>query len=92
MNSFVIQKVVINSNGKNIFGLLYEPLLEGKIPLVIYSHELANTHERGIGYAKYLASHGIATYIFDYCGGSNASKSDGITTEMSILTEKKDLL
>ncbi len=92
MNSYIIKKIQINNNGKNIFGLLYMPLVDIPIPLVIYNHELANTHERGIGYAKYLASHGIATYIFDYCGGSNYSKSDGITTEMSILTEKQDLV
>ena len=91
MKKYVIEQINIDSNGNNIYGLLYKSIGNNKMPLVIYSHELANTHERGILYAEYLASNGFATYIFDYPGGSSESKSDGKTTEMSVLTEKKDL-
>jgi len=35
---------------------------------------------------------GYLTYTFDFCGGSVIKgKSDGLTTEMSVLTEVKDL-
>ena len=88
MNSYIIRQITIDDR---IYGLLYEPLINGKKPLAIYAHELANTHERGEEYAKFLASHGIVTYIFDFCGGSNNSKSIGKTTEMSVLTEEDDL-
>lgn len=91
MKSYVKSEIIINNNGKKIYGILFKPLVEAKIPIVVYSHELANNHERGINYAKYLASNGIGCYVFDYCGGSNNSKSDGKTTEMSILTEENDL-
>ncbi len=30
-------------------------------------------------------------YIFDFCGGGNNSKSDGVTTEMTIFTEKENV-
>ena len=84
---------VININVRNdgIFGYLYMPKGNEKYPLVIYSHELANNYEIAIPYAEYLASKGIATYIFDYPGGSNNSKSKGKTTDMTISTEVKDL-
>ncbi len=91
MKSYIKRKILISNNGNKIYGILYKPLIEGKIPIVVYSHELANNHERGIEYAKYLASNGIGCYVFDYSGGSNNSKSSGKTTEMSILTELSDL-
>lgn len=43
-------------------------------------------------YAKLFAELGYASYCFDFCGGSVIKgKSDGKTTEMSVLTEVKDL-
>ena len=43
-------------------------------------------------YAKKLAKLGYAAYCFDFCGGCVIKgKSDGKTTEMSVLTEVKDL-
>ena len=38
-----------------------------------------------------LAQMGIASYCFDFCGGSGVSKSDGAMTDMSIVTEEEDL-
>ena len=43
-------------------------------------------------YAAFLAEMGYAAFTFDFCGGSAmCGKSDGKTTEMSVLTETKDL-
>ena len=43
-------------------------------------------------YALELADMGCLTYTFDFCGGSVVKeKSDGLTTEMSVLTEVDDL-
>ena len=77
--------------GQFIYGQLYRPQVDGLVPLVIFSHELTYTHETGIEYAKELASLGVATYIFDYRGGSVRSRSDGETTDMSVMTEVSDL-
>ncbi len=43
-------------------------------------------------YAKAMAEMGYVSYCFDFCGGCVIKgKSDGSTTEMSVLTEVKDL-
>lgn len=80
--------------GRKIYGVAFIPQIEETVPLVIFAHELGNNHESGIPYAKRLASMGVAAYVFDFCGGSIdrvTNKSDGKTTEMSVLTEVADL-
>lgn len=78
-----------NHRGQNIYGQLYLPENTSPAPLVIYSH--------GYGYtmpfidASALARAGIATFEFDFCGGSPESKSDGSSTDMSVMTESDDL-
>ena len=43
-------------------------------------------------YEAFLAEMGYAAFTFDFCGGcAMCGKSDGKTTEMSVLTETKDL-
>ena len=78
-----------NKRNQRIYGEAFIPDGTGEYPLVIYSH--------GYGYnmsfleASRLAAAGIAVYEFDFCGGSPWSKSDGKSTEMSVLTEADDL-
>lgn len=79
------------NHGKRIYGIAYIPKTDGKFPLVIFAHELGNTHAAGSAYAEQLAAHDIAVYTFDFCGGSYGSRSDGKTTEMSVMTEASDL-
>ncbi len=45
----------------------------------------------GTQYAQALAENGYVVYCFDFCGGSQQSRSDGSTLEMSIFTEQADL-
>lgn len=86
------QEVWIDNQGQKIFGVLYMPKTDKKsLPLVLFSHELSATHATGDGYAKALAAQGVAVYAFDYRGGGSQSKSDGKTTDMSIMTEESDL-
>ena len=59
MNSYIKRELIIQNNNKKIYGILYKPLINGSIPIAIYAHELANNHERGTEYAKYLAQNGI---------------------------------
>ncbi len=90
--NYIVEVVNIkNKNNQNIYGELYKPKDDGKLPIVIYSHGLGATYRAGSDYAKKLASYGIMTLCFDFRGGSNRSKSDGKTTEMSIVTEYDDL-
>lgn len=85
------KEISCNIGSQSIYGIAYIPEKEGKFPLVIFAHELCNTHTAGIDYAKSLAAAGIAAYTFDFRGGSAGSRSDGKTTEMSVMTEADDL-
>lgn len=80
-----------NDQGQKIYGISYVPETDEKVPLVIFAHELCNTHTAGTSYAEALAYQGIAAYTFDFRGGSYSSRSDGKTTEMSVMTEADDL-
>lgn len=79
-------------DGKDIWGLAYIPnTVEKKKPIVIMAHGYNGTHGEPKPFAESLAMRGIASYIFDFCGGGNNSKSDGVTTEMTIFTEKENV-
>lgn len=57
---------------------------------MICAHGLGGSYQSNAAYAEQLASHGIAAYCFDFRGGGG-SRSDGDTTEMSVMTEVSDL-
>ena len=88
--NYQIRHTDIFNNGKKIYGEFYMP--EEKVfPLVIISHGLGGTHEGSKDIAERFAKQGVGVFIFDFCGGSYESRSDGKTTEMSVLTEAQDL-
>lgn len=63
-----------------------------RLPAAIVCHGFMATQGTVRQYAMALAEEGYAAYIFDFCGGSAAfGKSEGKTTEMSVLTEVADL-
>lgn len=84
-------EVWCENEDQRIYGICYEPETDEKVPLVIFAHELCSTHASGTDYAMELASRGIAVYTFDFRGGSSHNRSDGKTTEMSVMTEADDL-
>lgn len=77
--------------GRRIYGILYRPKSIVNPPLIIFSHEMGNTHTSGIRYAESLASDGIAVYVYDIRGGSEHSKSEGSMFELSAFTVADDL-
>ena len=77
-------------DGKRIDGQLYLPNLPW-CPLVIICHGFGGSRRRGIPYAQGFAENGIAAYIFEFIGGGEDIRSDGKMTEMSVLTEARDL-
>ena len=84
---------VLSAGGQTIFGTLYRP--EGvtqALPVVIMSNGLGSTEEVSEPYARYLAGHGIAAVTFDFIGGSPRSRSGTNMTQMSVLTEKLNLV
>lgn len=62
-----------------------------KLPIAILSHGFMANQKMMTAYAKTAAALGYAAFTFDFCGGCIIGKSDGKTTEMSVLTEMKDL-
>lgn len=80
-------------NGENtIFGKLYTPSGEGKHPAIILCHGYNGTNNDFVKECRYYAENGYIAYAFDFCGGSVNSKSSGKSTDMTIFTEKSDLL
>lgn len=62
------------------------------LPIAIVCHGFMATSATVKQYAKVLAEKGYAAFIFDFCGGCALNgKSDGKTTNMSVLSEVKDL-
>ena len=85
------EKVILNARSEKIYWVLYQPEREGKMPIIIFSHWLWSNYESWIPYAEALAQAWVAAYLFDFRWGWNDSKSDWLTTDMSVLTEESDL-
>ena len=81
--------------GKLLRGLLFEPDTYGsggKYPLVIFSHGLGASYKDIRHHGPGIAESGIACLFFDFYGGGALSESGGSMEDMSVLTEKEDLL
>ena len=59
---------------------------------VILSHGFLANERMCFRYAKLLAEMGLLAITFDFCGGGILSRSDGRSEDMTIFTEKADLL
>lgn len=81
--------------GRLLRGLLFEPDTygnDGKYPLVIFSHGLGASYKDIRHHGQGIADCGIACLFFDFYGGGALSESGGSMEDMSVLTEKEDLL
>ena len=91
--TYTVKEYDFDSNGKDIYARAFVPDVSGRVPLVIFSHGLgANArHEEEV--QKTLAKAGIAVFSLEFAGGSSSSApmSEGVTTEMSVLTEVQNL-
>lgn len=89
---FTISSFNCKRNGMDIRGTEYRP--EGdNLPVAIVCHGFMAWQDTVRQYTKELARMGYCAYCFDFCGGSvmKKGKSDGGTTDMSVLTEVQDL-
>lgn len=85
----------VTDDTSKIFGLIYKPAdfdESGKYPVVIMSHGIGVTNSDFDNYISHFMNLGIVCYAFDFPGGSMQGKSRGDVKEMSVLTEKSDLL
>lgn len=85
------REIEVRNQGQRIYGIAFIPQTGTEtVPLVICAHGLGGSYQSNLAYAEQLASHGLATYCFDFRGGGG-SRSEGSTTEMSVMTEVSDL-
>ena len=91
--TYTVKEYDFDSNGKDIYARGFVPDVEGRVPLVIFSHGPGANVEHEEEVQKTLAKAGIAVFSFEFAGGSSSSApmSEGLTTEMSVLTEVQNL-
>ena len=90
-NTMIIKSLQIPHHGRAVNGNLYLPKEEGRFPLIIMGHGYNGSKMDFDVSAKFLAEHHIASFLYDFCGGSTRDESSMKTTEMTIFTEKEDL-
>lgn len=91
-DAYTVRELSLQRDGQKIYGNLYLPNTEAETyPLAILAHGFGVDHTVMEPYAAVLAENGIAAYVFDFCGGSKSSRSDGDILQMSVLTEREDM-
>jgi len=90
---FTVSEIDVKTrDGKTLRGRAYIPTGgDARKPLVIMAHGYNGTYREPQPFAETMAMRGVTSYIFDFCGGGNNSKSDGVTTEMTVFTEKENI-
>lgn len=89
---YILYELPVTHDGMNIYGQLYLPRQDTDVhKIAIIGHGFSANYTTVAGYAEYLAGEGIAAYVFDFCGGSSGSKSDGSMKDMSVITEREDM-
>lgn len=92
MKKVVVDSVKVMHHNRKIDGMIYMPEDSGIYPVVIFSHGY-NGHKSDFDYtARYLAQNGICAFCFTFCGGSTRDTSGMPTTDMTLFTEREDLL
>lgn len=89
----VVHRIV--DGERDLHGVMYLPknFDEGKqYPLLIMSHGYNSSSYADTDYLSFLTEMGILCYKFDFVGGSIRSRSGGDMLDMSLMTEKDDLL
>lgn len=89
----ITEKITYVTKGdKKIYGKLYAPVGTGKFPAIILGHGFNGIADDFVSECRYYAKNGYIAYAYDFCGGSGRSRSSGKTTDMTIFTEKQDVL
>jgi hypothetical protein len=90
--AYRVEQVSCTSAGNKLFGEAFIPVAPGKHPVVIMSHGYGATNTGFYSLASKLAKEGYVCYCYDFAGGSARSRSEGRTQDMSIFTEKQNLM
>jgi Dipeptidyl aminopeptidases/acylaminoacyl-peptidases len=90
--SYTMQEICCTSDGNKIYGEAFMPKAPGKHPAVILSHGYGATHHGFYPLVDTLAKSGYVCYCYDFAGGSPRSQSEGRTEDMSIFSERQNLM
>jgi len=91
-DSFEMQEKTCISAGNMIYGEAFFPKAPGKHPAIIMSHGYGGSHTGFYDYISELAKEGYICYCYDFAGGGRNSRSEGDSKDMSILTERQNLI
>ena len=86
------KEIWFEREGLNIYSLCYIPDGEGPFPTIIIGHGFGGSYEDNLNCAERYCDAGFAVCSFDFCGGTDHAKSDGKTTDTSVITEAKDMI
>lgn len=89
--SYITEEFEVMREGKRLVGTRFVPKKPNGIPVII-SHGFLGVRKDIARYAKCLAVKSCTAYTFDFGGGSPRSESDGRLQDMSVLTERADLM
>ena len=92
MKEYTEEELWFHKKDQKIYGLMYRPKKVQKAPLIIICHGFGGSHKVNLVSADIYANAGYAVCSIDFCGGSDKTISDGSVMEMSVITEKEDLL
>ncbi len=92
MYEYDVQEWIIPNAEKHIFGKIYTPKCAAPCPAIIFSHGYNGCHTDFDTECRFYAARGFIAYAFDFCGGSTRSRSSLLSTEMTLFSEKSDLL
>lgn len=90
---FKMEQVSCQSNGNTLYGEMYTPVYGlSRKPTIIMAHGFNSTHNVFYDLINLLTKEGFITYAFDFAGGATNSKSEGSTLDMTIFTERDNLI
>ena len=90
--AFRFEQISLVSAGKKLYGEAFFPVAPGKHPAIIMSHGYNSSHTSFYSLIRELAKEGYVCYCYDFAGGASRSRSEGDSREMSIFTERQNLV
>lgn len=86
-----VEEVQITHHERTVDAAFYRPDT-ARFPVVVFSHGYNGYKDDFKGTAEYLMENGIGAVTFTFCGSGVRDKSGFPTTDMTLFTEKEDLL
>lgn len=86
-----VEEIQIAHHGRTLDAVVYRPNAS-RFPVVVFSHGFNGRKEDFAEEAEYLRGYGIGSVTFTFCGAGVHDKSGFPTTDMTLFTEKEDLI